>query len=71
MECCGQRYNINDCKLNRVSIDDSVLCAGNPIFKIGICFGDSGGEQGVYIIRWDFNEVFLFHVAYRKYLPLK
>jgi hypothetical protein len=26
--------------------------------------------QGVYIIRWDFNEGFLFHVAHRKYLPL-
>jgi hypothetical protein len=44
MECCGQMYNIEDCKLNRVSTDDSVLCAGNPDFNIGICFGDSGGE---------------------------
>jgi hypothetical protein len=26
--------------------------------------------QGVYIIRWDFNESFLFHVAHRKYLPI-
>jgi hypothetical protein len=26
--------------------------------------------QGVFKIRWDFNEVFLFHVAHRKYLPL-
>jgi hypothetical protein len=26
--------------------------------------------QGVYIIRWDFNEGFLFHVAHRNYLPL-
>jgi hypothetical protein len=26
--------------------------------------------QGVYIIRWDFNECFLFHVAHRKDLPL-
>jgi hypothetical protein len=28
------------------------------------------GKEGVYIIRWDFNEGFLFHVAHRKYLPL-
>jgi ribulose bisphosphate carboxylase small subunit len=26
--------------------------------------------QGVYIIRWDFNEGFLFHVAHRINLPL-
>jgi hypothetical protein len=27
-------------------------------------------SQGVYIIRWDFNEGFLFHVAHRINLPL-
>jgi hypothetical protein len=27
-------------------------------------------NQGVYIIRWDFNEVFLFHVVHRINLPL-
>jgi hypothetical protein len=26
--------------------------------------------QGVYIVRWDFNEGFLFHVAHRINLPL-
>jgi hypothetical protein len=30
----------------------------------------SEANQGVYIIRWDFNEGFLFHVAHRKYLQL-
>jgi hypothetical protein len=39
----------------------------------GLIFGDVCAltpYQGVYIIRWDFNEVFWFHVADRINLPL-
>jgi hypothetical protein len=25
-------------------------------------FSEASSRQGVYIIRWDFNEVFMFHV---------
>jgi hypothetical protein len=54
----------------------------DPTKTVALCFGyaktlcwqlmakQMNRTQGVYIIRWDFNEGFLFHVAHRKYLPL-
>jgi hypothetical protein len=40
--------------------------------RLGLGRPKSSGHkgQGVYIIRWDFNEGFLFHVAHRINLPL-
>jgi hypothetical protein len=36
----------------------------NPFHGFLVFFRPSPYPQGVYIIRWDFNEGFLFHVAY-------
>jgi hypothetical protein len=42
-----------------------VLAGSKTLLRLGHL------KQGVYIIRWDFNEGFLFHVAHRINLPLK